>query len=1224
MRVLLRHVSTISVLLFLSTNASPQGANPFFVPPIYPGTGVMVTADFNGDGKPDLIFADGTVLLGKGDGTFTVGTPLGLAGLGSNALIATADFNGDGKPDVVVSVNSVNTFVVLLGKGDGTFQAPIVTTVASPLVSLTVGDLNGDGKPDVLAEPTPANLPFTYLGKGDGTFSAGVASGGISYGTLADFNGDGKLDLLPVLGTGIQLGNGDGTFGSLMTFPAGSLTGFVIGDFDGDGKLDVAGMGNPAQIQVLFGNGDGTFHAGPVQVLPSGTLSGDYFPGGDLNGAGKTDLVITNGAAVQVLTSNGDGTFTGTNIYSIANQYNVSISESLTVAVADFNGNGKLDVATSNTVLLGNGDGTLQGNQVLLGLGGQGVTGDFNNDGHPDLALVTSGGGGSSANLQIFLNDGKAGFTVAQTYQIPTGVFTNFSLAAAVDVNGDGRVDLVGYTFSNKTSGDVIVLLGNGDGSFGPPTSFPGVAEEFVKGFTLADLNGDGKPDIMMVTTGPSSANNTLSVLLNNGDGTFGPAVNYFAADVDGNVVAADLNKDGKIDVAVGTDSHGIALLLGKGDGTFQPATFITNSAFANSPPLLAVADLNGDGNLDLIASGAIPLLPGTAQNTYQVLLGKGDASFTPLASVSNTFADAVQIADFNGDGKLDLLGQVSNPSGFIPALVLGNGDGTFGNPLLLEPQGGTAPLVADFNGDGQPDIAIPTSAGLALLLNTTVSRFQISASALSPATIAPGNSTTSTITLTPLGGFAGTIALSCTGLPADAGCNFVPPSIPNSSGTSTLTVTTTTAAPESTYSVAVIGTSGSLARQTAVALVIAAPAPIVSLSSNAVTFAMQALGITSAPQTVTVHNTGTATLNIQNVTLAGSNAGDFAIASGSTCTNGASVAINGSCVIQLSFTPTAPGSRSATVAITDNAADSPETISLSGTGPAVPALSLSPSSLTFPSQYVGTSGLPQSVTVTNTGNVATSVTITSATASPADFGVLNNCTNSIAAGSNCTIGVFFDPTAGGARSGTLTIADNAPGSPQTVTLTGSGLDFSMTPGAASATVTAGQTASYSIAVAPAGGFAASVPLSCSGGPAGSACAVSPSTIALSGAAAQTAMVTVTTAAHGWLLPFRGGWPRDARYRQTPMILALAAVFLLMVVASQFLQRAQNFTWVRVVGFAALVTLGLTLTSCGGGSGSGGGGTNPQAGTYTVTVTGNFSSGSTTLNHSAKLTLVVQ
>jgi hypothetical protein len=398
-------------------------------------------------------------------------------------------------------------------------------------------------------------------------------------------------------------------------------------------------------------------------------------------------------------------------------------------------------------------------------------------------------------------------------------------------------------------------------------------------------------------------------------------------------------------------------------------------------------------------------------------------------------------------------------------------------------------------------------------------------------------------------------------------------------------------------------------------------PAPIVSLSANGVAFAAQALGTTSAAQTVTVRNTGTATLSIQTVAITGANSGDFAIANGSTCTNAANVAINGSCAIQLTFTPTGPGARSATVGITDNAADSPETISLSGT--TAPSVSVAPATVTFSSQYVGTSGLPQTVTLTNTGTA--SVNVTAVTTSVADFGVLSNCGNPVAVSASCTIGVFFDPTAGGTRTGMLTITDNAGNSPQTVALTGSGLDFSMTPGSASsATVSAGQTASYTIAVAPAGGFAASVALSCSGGPAGSACVVSPSTMALSGAAAQTAMVTVKTAANGWLLPFRGGWPRDTRYRQRPMILTLAAMFLLMVAASQFLRREQNLAWIRVVGFAALVTLGLTLTSCGGGSGSGGGGTNPQAGTYTVTVTGNFASGATTLNHSTKLTLVVQ
>jgi hypothetical protein len=400
-------------------------------------------------------------------------------------------------------------------------------------------------------------------------------------------------------------------------------------------------------------------------------------------------------------------------------------------------------------------------------------------------------------------------------------------------------------------------------------------------------------------------------------------------------------------------------------------------------------------------------------------------------------------------------------------------------------------------------------------------------------------------------------------------------------------------------------------------------PAPIVSLSTNGVDFATQAIGTTSAPQTVTLRNTGNASLSIQTVAVTGANAGDFAITNSSTCTNGSSVAINGSCTIQVTFAPTGNGARSATISITDNAADSPEMISLSGSGPPPSGVvSLSPSTVSFSAQYVGTSGLPQTVTVTNTGNAT--LTITGVAASPADFGVLSNCSNPVAVNSSCTIGVFFDPTVGGTRTGTLTITDNAGNSTQTVTLTGSGSDFSMAPSsAASATVTAGQTANYSIAVAPAGGFAQSVALSCSGGPAGSTCAVSPSTIALSGAAAQTATVTVTTVARGWVLPFESGWPRSPIYRQTPMILVWTGLFLLMVVASLLRRREQSLVWTRVVAFAALVTLGMTLTSCGGSSG-GGGGTNPQAGMYSVTVTGNFTSGSTTLTHAAKLTLVVQ
>ena len=188
---------------------------------------------------------------------------------------------------------------------------------------------------------------------------------------------------------------------------------------------------------------------------------------------------------------------------------------------------------------------------------------------------------------------------------------------------------------------------------------------------------------------------------------------------------------------------------------------------------------------------------------------------------------------------------------------------------------------------------------------------------------------------------------------------------------------------------------------------------PVVSLSPNILVFSAEAVGTSSPPQTVGLTNSGNAALNIQTVAISGGN--DFVIGNGTTCANGSSVATGSFCMIQVIFAPTTPGQKSATVTITDNAGGSPQQISLAGTSSSA-ALSLSPTSVSFPAQFVGTSGLPQTLVVTNTGNVT--LVITAVTASTADFGVLSNCTNPVAPGSNCTIGVFFSPTAGGTRTG--------------------------------------------------------------------------------------------------------------------------------------------------------------------------------------------------------------
>src|SRR5579863_1464503 len=218
------------------------------------------------------------------------------------------------------------------------------------------------------------------------------------------------------------------------------------------------------------------------------------------------------------------------------------------------------------------------------------------------------------------------------------------------------------------------------------------------------------------------------------------------------------------------------------------------------------------------------------------------------------------------------------------------------------------------------------------------------------------------------------------------------------------------------------------------------APAPGVSFSAQGLTYASQTLNTTSAAQTVTLTNTGNAALSIGSLGITGANSGDFA----QTNNCGSSVAANnGNCTINVTFTPTATGARAAAVTLTDNATGSPQSFTLSGTGAGAPApgVSLSAASLTFASQQLNTSSGPQSVTLTNTGNAALNITSIGVTgANSGDFAQTNNCGSSVAANNgNCTINVTFTPTATGARGASVTITDNAAGSPHSFTLSGTG-----------------------------------------------------------------------------------------------------------------------------------------------------------------------------------------
>src|SRR2546428_781114 len=222
--------------------------------------------------------------------------------------------------------------------------------------------------------------------------------------------------------------------------------------------------------------------------------------------------------------------------------------------------------------------------------------------------------------------------------------------------------------------------------------------------------------------------------------------------------------------------------------------------------------------------------------------------------------------------------------------------------------------------------------------------------------------------------------------------------------------------------------------------------APAVTLAPTNLAFGTQRVGTPSPVQTVTLTNSGTAPLSIATVVLGGANAGDFALASGTTCINGATLAAGANCVLNLTFTPTAASARTATVTITDDAADSPQSVSLTGTGVTPPTATLSATSSAFGNQRVGTTSAAQNVTLTNNGGAPlnlTSITITGAQAADFAFAAGNTCpigTSSVAPGASCTISVSFTPAGPGVRAAAVNITDDAAGSPHSVSLTGTGV----------------------------------------------------------------------------------------------------------------------------------------------------------------------------------------
>jgi len=603
--------------------------------PAGPGPAAVAVARFNGDRWPDLLVANDrgiAVLLGKGGGTFS--SPHIIRERGFVKQLAAADFDGDGKVDIVFPDEHEGTVTFVRGDGNGGCLPGSHSVVVGPRPnSLTVASVNRDAALDLIV--THDEGVTALLGDGHGIFTAGapVKVPLPTSPTVADFTGSGCVDVAmpdeeagsiimlrgdcaggfapaPSTGAGVQprvvaagrmaggqhpdlivlnrtggalLANDNtGGFKSPLPFTSGrNLAALALGDFNRDGNLDAAIIDDQSvTVGVFLGNGDGTFRAAgaysvgrrPVALLAE-----------DVNNDTFVDLVSVNQSddSVTVLLGDGDGNFRGSTTLAAGDDPSA-------VTVGDFDGDGRLDLAVASensnsvAVLLGDGRGGFgSGRRYLVGRQPRAlIAADFDEDSHPDLAVANF----NSDDVAVLAGDGRGGFAS------PLLVSAGAAPAALVagDFNADGHLDIA---VANSLGDTVIVLFGDGHGRFPSSTSY--AVDLHPTFLLLGDLNRDGRPDLI-AGNGRSQEvavlHGTTHGLASAVSGNMGTTVQPLVSD--------DFNGDGLLDLVVAREANDqVAILLGTGPNRFSdPIPFATG----HHPTTVASGDFNGDGRPDL------------------------------------------------------------------------------------------------------------------------------------------------------------------------------------------------------------------------------------------------------------------------------------------------------------------------------------------------------------------------------------------------------------------------------------------------------------------------------------------------------------------------------------------------------------------------------------------------------------------------------------------------
>ena len=627
----------------------------------------MALANVDGKNGLDIVVAAGVVdcLLNSGNGTFAA-KRTSVAGNKDLLSLYVADFDGDGKPDVVAAGSGQvadqggyhgTSFVFLKGVGDGTFLSPATTNDFSvngdnPTRFYTENvtpDLNGDGHPDVVFASEFSNTLTVGYGDGKGNFSLSFVAGSGGSG-------------LP--NTNVEAATPFGfVFGSFTGQPLPDILVASQGDNDGPGGLSLV-RANPAKpgaflSAYLYSTGDANQYVGGLNDLSFAL--GDFLHNGTVSLAALGNENDGHGLyfkGVDVVPGNGDGTFAPELPYPLkpimSSANYPSGADNYDLASADFNGDGLPDLIYNTAA--GYNDSPLPFETLTFGEGngqfgnGSSVSTNFTggNPANAPIQIAPFGGPGrlgfavqenenGSSHVFVYLYGTGGANTFTQTADLAPGQINDLSSFAAGDFDGDGKADLIIHTYNPER---LWFYKGNGDGTFqAPAASSPGIQRLFCS--ATADLNGDGKLDLIFGT------DNSIMVLPGNGDGTFGQPAYYPVPGGSANGLAvADFNGDGHPDVAVAGAVDAV-VLPGVGDGTFGPAQRFA-TGFHGGTAFVHTADLNGDGRPDLVYSTGGE---GDGNIHFSVLLAAVPSAHTHL--LWNNADGKAAFWDVDGQGNL-------------------------------------------------------------------------------------------------------------------------------------------------------------------------------------------------------------------------------------------------------------------------------------------------------------------------------------------------------------------------------------------------------------------------------------------------------------------------------------------------------------------------------------------------------------------------------------------